>query len=469
MSANAARIDDPVPDSPAHNAEAVHVEQEIERLTAEAANEQRQLYGDESDQDDYLEQYELDSDEEDELLLLQLEADGLEDVGNLNIEDEDWEVADGDFTKLYNRMRQHQRVLSSVPTALNGKPQGVCGEADIEADMPLPARNIRRGATSTNASHRSEDNSLPEKYKNLTARQLRAVERRLGASIGDTESDKTQSTAKQTTTSSQKASARGSGYSTSAPLGGVPSAPKHSSLSANQKDKADRATVDQVLDSRTRAVLQSLIRRGLVAGVEGCVSTGKEANVYYAPGPVDPPEEIGEGKTYPKPYPSALALKIFKTSILGFKSRSQYIQGEHRFRNAYTKVANPRKMVKVWAEKELRNLRRLFEGGVRCPRVVDVRENVLVMEFLGLQDPSSLSDGAGLRGATSSKRTNLTKAEGGIGQDDAESSRASKRLKDADVDVDELRELYAELLVAMRWMFRRCKLVHTDLSEYNIL
>jgi tRNA A-37 threonylcarbamoyl transferase component Bud32 len=86
---------------------------------------------------------------------------------------------------------------------------------------------------------------------------------------------------------------------------------------------------------------------------------------------------------YPSPYPRNLALKIYKTSILSFRTRSQYIAGSHRFRNAYTKVTNPRKMVRVWAEKELRNLRRLADGGIRCPKVVECRENVLVMEFLG--------------------------------------------------------------------------------------
>jgi RIO kinase 1 len=59
---------------------------------------------------------------------------------------------------------------------------------------------------------------------------------------------------------------------------GVSSAPKHSSNTANQKDKADRATVEQVLDSRTRAVLVSLVRKGLVSAVQGCVSTGKEVS-----------------------------------------------------------------------------------------------------------------------------------------------------------------------------------------------
>lgn len=37
----------------------------------------------------------------------------------------------------------------------------------------------------------------------------------------------------------------------------------------------------------------------------------------------------------------------------------------------------------VWAEKEMRNLKRLANEGVRCPRPLEVRENVLAMEFLG--------------------------------------------------------------------------------------
>lgn len=40
-------------------------------------------------------------------------------------------------------------------------------------------------------------------------------------------------------------------------------------------------------------------------------------------------------------------------------------------------------MVRLWAEKEMRNLKRLKTAGVRCPDVYEVKENVLVMQFLG--------------------------------------------------------------------------------------
>lgn len=40
-------------------------------------------------------------------------------------------------------------------------------------------------------------------------------------------------------------------------------------------------------------------------------------------------------------------------------------------------------MVRLWAEKEMRNLKRLVAAGIRCPDPIEVRENVLVMTFLG--------------------------------------------------------------------------------------
>lgn len=80
-----------------------------------------------------------------------------------------------------------------------------------------------------------------------------------------------------------------------------------------------------------------------------------------------------------------LALKIYKTSILVFKDRDRYVSGEHRFRRGYSRH-NPRKMVRMWAEKEMRNLKRLVAAGVPCPEPLEVRENVLVMDFLGDND-----------------------------------------------------------------------------------
>ena len=53
----------------------------------------------------------------------------------------------------------------------------------------------------------------------------------------------------------------------------------------------------------------------------------------------------------------AFSFQVYKTSILVFKDRDKYVSGEFRFRHGYCK-SNPRKMVRTWAEKEMRNLSR---------------------------------------------------------------------------------------------------------------
>lgn len=192
---------------------------------------------------------------------------------------------------------------------------------------------------------------------------------------------------------------------------------------SREKDKADRATNELVLDQRTRMILLQMINRGVVSEIHGAISTGKEANVY---GAVLHPD--GDGDSVYK------AIKVYKTAILVFKDREKYITGEHRFKSGADK-GNNRKMVKLWAEKEFRNLRRIYTAGILCPEPITLKLHVLVMSFLG------------------DKR-----------------GWAYPRLKDASVSTDEeWKDLYIQLIGVMRRMYQVCRLVHGDLSEYNIL
>ena len=167
---------------------------------------------------------------------------------------------------------------------------------------------------------------------------------------------------------------------------------------------------------RVAGVGQQLLSTGFIAEINGCISTGKEANVYYA--------KSGDGQD--------LAIKVFKTSILVFKDRDRYVTGEFRFRQGYCK-SNPRKMVKVWAEKEMRNLKRLSAAGIVCPEVLLLKQHVLVMTFIG------------------------------------RNGWPAPRLKDAGLDNRKLRDAYLQCIKMMRNMYHKCKLVHGDLSEYNLL
>ena len=40
------------------------------------------------------------------------------------------------------------------------------------------------------------------------------------------------------------------------------------------KDKSDRATIEQVMDPRTRMILFKLLNRGFISEINGCISTG---------------------------------------------------------------------------------------------------------------------------------------------------------------------------------------------------
>ena len=126
--------------------------------------------------------------------------------------------------------------------------------------------------------------------------------------------------------------------------------------------------------------------------------------------------------------------------------------GEFRFRRGYSR--NPRKMVRLWAEKEMRNLKRLVAAGIRAPDPIEVRENVLPMTFVGNKDGWC----ARLCPLASSNNFIVPIIY-----------RASPRLKDASLPTESITPLYIELVTAVRRMFHVCKLVHADLSEYNIL
>lgn len=83
-----------------------------------------------------------------------------------------------------------------------------------------------------------------------------------------------------------------------------------------------------------------------------------------------------------RPDGEELAVKIYKTSILVFKDRQRYMVGNFRFKGGYSR-GNPRKMVRMWAEKEMRNLKRLEAAGIPCPSPKLLKLHVLCMSFVG--------------------------------------------------------------------------------------
>ena len=46
--------------------------------------------------------------------------------------------------------------------------------------------------------------------------------------------------------------------------------------------------------------------------------------------------------------------------------------------------------VGTWAEKEMRNYRRLYTAGIQCPQPILLKSNVLILQFLGVNGWPSL-------------------------------------------------------------------------------
>lgn len=168
---------------------------------------------------------------------------------------------------------------------------------------------------------------------------------------------------------------------------------------------------NQVFDNNTILALHELAEKGYFDFVEFIISTGKEAHVFRAQG------HAGNYK----------AVKIYKTLTTGFKNMKKYIDGDLRFKEI---KHNQRELIKQWTRKEFKNLTQLNRAGIRVPLPLAFKENVLVMEFIG-------------------------------------EKTAAPTLKNKPVkDLKKLKKTVREWLALM---VEKAKLVHADLSEYNIL
>jgi len=182
------------------------------------------------------------------------------------------------------------------------------------------------------------------------------------------------------------------------------------------KDSELFEVVEEVFDFQTLMALYKLLNAGVVKVVHGAVASGKEARIYWAEAP--------DGKD--------IALKIYLVQTAEFRrGRRVYIEGDPRFREVRGDI---RKLVELWCSKEYRNLVRAYEAGVRVPRPIARRGNVLVMEFISNPEQRG-------RPAPLLREVSLEDPEKAF----------------------EIVKRYIELL------YTRAKLVHADLSEYNIM
>lgn len=171
----------------------------------------------------------------------------------------------------------------------------------------------------------------------------------------------------------------------------------------------DFQVIEEVFDKPTLMVLYSLMNLGIFAHLNGVVSAGKESRVYWGVN--------NQGKD--------VAVKIYLMVSADFKRRMVYIAGDPRFRGA---KGWSHRLVEIWAQKEFKNLSSAFEKGIRVPKPITVRRNVLVMEFIG------------------------------------EKGRSTPLLGESTVTKSD----YKKIVAMVKKLYNRARLVHADLSEFNI-
>jgi RIO kinase 1 len=180
-----------------------------------------------------------------------------------------------------------------------------------------------------------------------------------------------------------------------------------------KKDKSsDSAVMEEVFDRLTLMTIYNIMNDGVIQELQGVVKVGKEARVYRG---ID-----SEGNDF--------AVKIYLVTARNFKKMMIYIEGDPRFKNIRK---DARSIIHLWARKEFKNLQSAYQSGVKVPKPIVVKNNVLVMEFIG---------------------------EDGI---------PAPLLKDLPPEKPE--PMYLELLNQIRNLYKKAKLVHGDISEYNIM
>ena len=177
------------------------------------------------------------------------------------------------------------------------------------------------------------------------------------------------------------------------------------------KMSEDYDVFDNVFDVPTLMTINELRRDGIIQSIKSSLAAGKESKVYLAVAP--------DG--------SLRIVKIYLTVSAEFKKRMQYIAGDPRFSDI---KLGSRSLIMTWARKEFKNMLTAHAVGVRVPLPIAVKKNVLVMEFV----------------------------------DDSEGNPMPALVNAEEITLND----YQQVVEQMTMLYQKAKLVHADLSEYNI-
>jgi RIO kinase 1 len=122
-----------------------------------------------------------------------------------------------------------------------------------------------------------------------------------------------------------------------------------------------------VFDNPTLMTIYDLLNKGYMKEVVGIVKEGKESAIFLCRGERD------------------VAMKVYRTHAIDFKTMWQYLIGDPRF----TKIKKSRIAIAYqWCLREYKNLLIASQAGVSCPKPIVAKNNVLLMEFIGDEEPA---------------------------------------------------------------------------------
>ena len=180
-----------------------------------------------------------------------------------------------------------------------------------------------------------------------------------------------------------------------------------------EKRSEEYEVLEEVFDRSTLMLIYDFLNKGTINEIHGVVRAGKESRVYWG--------KDKEGKE--------LAIKIYLVVSSEFrKGLVKYIEGDPRFKGL---KHDTRSLIFAWAQKEFKNLELATRAKVRVPRPIAVKNNVLIMEFIG------------------------------------ENGESAPSLKEKTPKNPE--RVYKALLTYLQKLYCKAELVHGDLSEYNVM
>jgi len=180
-----------------------------------------------------------------------------------------------------------------------------------------------------------------------------------------------------------------------------------------EKRSEEYEALEEVFDRSTLMVIYDFLNKGTINEIHGVVKAGKESRGYWGK------DEQG----------NELAIKIYLTVSAEFrKGMLKYIENDPRFKGVRH---DTRSLIFAWAQKEFKNLEQATAAKVRVPKPIAVKNNVLIMEFIGKNGVSAPS------------------------------------LKEQAPRNPE--KIYETLLTYLRRLYIKAELVHGDVSEYNVM